>query len=160
MMNLPNYFLADLPPEATLSPLMISEACQTLRRNREQYLANRSLPGMMNLLARLTEDWLEPEYPYRKFALENAAKSGFPRATLERGMDNFFKQLTRNNLRALIVQELGDGLDASGGRVEPIRTFQNSASTPMIRFWRGPEFQVHIGAGNIPNPAMMSLILG
>jgi hypothetical protein len=38
-MNLPNYFLADLPPEATLSPAMIAEACQTLKRNREHYLA-------------------------------------------------------------------------------------------------------------------------
>jgi hypothetical protein len=34
-MNLPNYFLADLPPEAALSPTMIAEACQTLKRNRE-----------------------------------------------------------------------------------------------------------------------------
>jgi hypothetical protein len=34
-MNLPNYFLADLPPEATLSPAMITEACQTLKRNRD-----------------------------------------------------------------------------------------------------------------------------
>ena len=41
-MNLPNYFLADLPPEATLSPAMITEACQTLKRNRERYLASRS----------------------------------------------------------------------------------------------------------------------
>jgi RNA polymerase-binding transcription factor DksA len=39
--NLPNYFLADLPPEATLSPTMIAEACQTLKRNRERYLLNR-----------------------------------------------------------------------------------------------------------------------
>ena len=41
-MNLPNYFLADLPPEATLSPAMMAEACQTLKRNRERYLAGRS----------------------------------------------------------------------------------------------------------------------
>ena len=39
-MNLPNYFLADLPPEATLSPAMVTEACQTLKRNRAQYLAH------------------------------------------------------------------------------------------------------------------------
>src|SRR5688572_26510415 len=38
-LNLPNYFLADLPPEATLSPAMLTEACFTLKRNREQYLA-------------------------------------------------------------------------------------------------------------------------
>ena len=40
-MNLPNYFLADLPPEATLTGAMIHEACQTLKRNRETYLAPR-----------------------------------------------------------------------------------------------------------------------
>ena len=36
-MNLPNYFLADLPPEAHLSAQMITDACQTLKRNREQF---------------------------------------------------------------------------------------------------------------------------
>jgi acyl-CoA reductase LuxC len=152
-MNLPNYFLADLPPEATLSPQMISEACQTLKRNREQYLANRSLPGMVNLLAKLAENWLEPEFPFRKFALERATDTGFSRATLERGLDNFFRQLTRENFRALIAQELGDAVDASSGRLEV-------GVAARGRFWRGPEFQVHIGAGNIPNPAIMSLILG
>ena len=152
-MNLPNYFLADLPPEATLSPLMISEACQTLKRNREQYLANRSLQSMVNLLARLAENWLEPGYPFRKFALERAADTGFSRATLERGLDNFFKQLTRENFRALITQELGDAMDASAGRLE-------AGALPRGRFWRGPEFQVHIAAGKIPSPAIMSLIFG
>ncbi|HEY1787588.1 MAG TPA: acyl-CoA reductase [Verrucomicrobiae bacterium] len=152
-MNLPNYFLADLPPEATLSPLMISEACQTLKRNREQYLANRSLPGMVNLLSRLADNWLEPEFPFRKFAMERATDAGFSRATLERGLDNFFRQLTRENFRALIAQELGDATDATTGKLE-------TGAAIKSRFWRGPEFQVHIGAGKIPNPAMMSLVLG
>lgn len=152
-MNLPNYFLADLPPEATLSPLMISEACQTLKRNREQYLANRSLQSMVNLLARLAENWLEPEFPFRKFAMERAADTGFSRGTLERGLDKFFKQLTRENFRALIAQELGDAADVTTGKLE-------AGVTPKSRFWRGPEFQVHIGAGNIPNPALTSLIFG
>ena len=152
-MNLPNYFLADLPPEATLSPLMISEACQTLKRNREQFLANRSLQSVVNLLVKLAQNWLEPDFPFRKFALEGAGKAGFSRPTLERGLDNFFKQLTRENFRALIAQELGDAMDASTGRLD-------SGAVTSGRFWRGPEFQVHIGAGNIPNPAMMSLIFG
>ncbi len=38
-MNLPDYFLADLPPEATLSPAMIAAACDALKRNREKFLA-------------------------------------------------------------------------------------------------------------------------
>jgi hypothetical protein len=54
-MNLPNYFLADLPPEATLSPAMITEACQTLKRNREHYLAGRSTDGLVKILGEVAE---------------------------------------------------------------------------------------------------------
>jgi hypothetical protein len=152
-MNLPNYFLADLPPEATLSPVMISEACQTLKRNREQFLAKRSLPSMVNFFVTLAENWLEPEFPFRKFALENAPAIRFSRATLERGLDNFFKQLTRENFRALLAQELGGGNDV-------LNDPPNVAASQTLHFWRGPEFQVHIGAGNIPNPAFTSIIFG
>ena len=49
-MNLPNYFLADLPPEATLSAAMIGEACQTLKRNREHYLAHRSTHSLVRVM--------------------------------------------------------------------------------------------------------------
>jgi hypothetical protein len=151
-MNLPNYFLADLPPEATLSPAMIFEACQTLKRNRERYLANRPVQSLANFFTTLAENWLRPEFPFRKFALENAAATGFTRPTLERGFDNFFKQLTRENFRALLIQEFGNALDATSGAVP-----ENAVTQ---RLWRGPEFQVHISAGNIPNPALTSIIFG
>lgn len=152
-MDLPNYFLADLPPEATLSSVMISEACQTLKRNREQFLAKRSLPAMVNFFVRLADDWLQPEFPFRALALEKAASSGFSRATLERGLDNFFKQLTRENFRALLAQEFGDGIDVLNEPTE-------AAISNMLHFWRGPEFQVHIAAGNLPNPALTSIMFG
>ena len=111
-MNLPNYFLADLPPEATLSPQMISEACQTLKRNREQFLVQRPLQSMVNLFVKLAENWLDPDFPFRRFALENAKSTGFFRPTLEHGLNNFFAQLTRENFRALLSQELGNAVDA------------------------------------------------
>ncbi len=114
-MNLPNYFLADLPPEATLSPAMIAEACQTLKRNREHYLMNRSTESLISVLSDVADGWLEPENPFRKLALElGPAQTGFSRETLARGLDNFFKQLTRENFHALLVQEFGDAkrLDA------------------------------------------------
>ncbi len=38
-LNLPSYFLADLPPEAELTAGLITEACQTLKRNRERSLS-------------------------------------------------------------------------------------------------------------------------
>lgn len=156
-MNLPNYFLADLPPEATLSPTMISEACQTLKRNRERYLANRTAQSLANFFVALAESWLRAEFPFRKFALENAMATGFSRPTLERGLDHFFKQLTRENFRALFTQEFGHALDATGGLAP-----ENAAAAPGAtqRLWRGPEFQVHIGAGNIPNPALTSIMFG
>ena len=69
-MNLPNYFLADLPPEATLNRQMLWEACQTLKRNREQYLAGRSTRSLIKVLHDLGQNWLDGEYPFRKLALE------------------------------------------------------------------------------------------
>src|SRR6516162_384489 len=131
-MNLPNYFLADLPPEATLSPVMISEACQTLKRNREQYLANRSLQSVANLFVKLGDAWLQPDFPFRKYALENAAATGFSRVTLERGLDGIFGQLTRESFRDLIAQEFDDAADV-------LVPATGTSGTPS-RFWRGPEF--------------------
>ena len=68
-MNLPNYFLADVSPEASLTAAMIGEACRTLKRNREQYLAARSTASLVKALSELGENWLQPDYPFRQMAL-------------------------------------------------------------------------------------------
>jgi hypothetical protein len=94
-MTLPNYFLADLPPEATLSPAMVTEACQTLKRNRAQYLAQRSTGSLVGVLCDVAEGWLKPDNTFRRLALESGPeKTGFSRATLQKGLDNFFRQFT------------------------------------------------------------------
>jgi hypothetical protein len=154
-MNLPNYFLVDLPPEATLSPTMISEACQTLKRNREQYLANRSTQSLVNFLSELAETWLEPKFPFRKFALENSKAIGFSQATLERGLDNFFKQFTCENFNALLIQEFGDAK-----RLDSICTTNIEEKFSRSAITRAPEFQFHICAGNIPNPTLTAIVFG
>src|SRR5215831_20003275 len=98
-MNLPNYFLADLPPEATLSAAMLGEACQTLKRNREHYLVHRSTHNIIELLGHLAEQWLQADYPFRKRALEAPiADTSFPPATIAKGLDMFFKQLTTKHI--------------------------------------------------------------
>lgn len=153
MIELPNFFLADLPPEATLSPTLLTEACQTLKRNREQYLAARTTEEIIRLLARVGDNWLDGEYPFRKFALrEGPAKTGFGRATIERGLDGFFRQLTRENLNTLLMQELGDAR-----RLDQFVALSGETRAALAT---GPEFLVHIAAGNIPNPAWSSLVLG
>jgi len=153
-MNLPNYFLADLPPEAVLSSAMIAEACQTLKRNRERYLANRSIESLIKVLSDVADGWLQAENPFRKLALElGPAQTGFSRETLVRGLDNCFKQFTRENFNALLVQEFGDArrLDAM------IATSADQKQNRMAII-NAPEFQVHITAGNIPNPTLTSVV--
>src|SRR5882724_109980 len=155
-MNLPNYFLADLPPDATLTAAMVSEACQTLKRNREQYLVGRSTQSRVEILCGVAENWLHPEYPFRKMALEKGpAATGFSRATLANGLDSFFKQFTLENFNALLLQELGHAR-----RLDEI--VASSAEEKMARgaMARGPEFLAHIAAGNLPNPTLMSIALG
>lgn len=155
-MNLPNYFLADLPPEATLTPQMIGEACATLKHNRERYLATRSTSGLVSLLAEVADNWLNPAFPFRQLALEHGpAATGFSRGTLVAGLDELFKQVTVENLNALLTQDLGHlrRLDAPSATNVEERLNRTA-------FACGPEFLVHIAAGNLPNPTVMSLVLG
>jgi hypothetical protein len=155
-MNLPNYFLADLPREATLSPTMIAEACQTLKRNRERYLLNRSTESLIKVLSDVADGWLEAENKFRKLALElGPAETGFSRETLARGLDNFFKQLARENFHALLVQEFGDAKRLDAMTATSVEQKQN-----RMTIVNPPEFQVHIAAGNLPNPVLTSIVFG
>ncbi len=155
-MNLPNYFLADLPSQATLSVTMIGEACQTLKRNRERYLAQRSTQSLVEILSEVAGEWLKPACPFRKLALEQGpVATGFSEATLARGLDSFFAQLTRENFDRLLNQDLG----------HPHRLDQLVASADENRSNRAaialaPELLVHIAAGNLPSPTLMSIVLG
>ncbi len=163
-MNLPNYFLADLPPEATLSPTMIAEACHTLKRNREKYLLTRTTDDLVKILCEVAAEWLQPENKFRRLALAGersaehrlgtdsasatklagtvpgAPSTGFSPSILARGLDEFFRRFTPENFQALLEQDLGANNDR--------------------HFWHGPGLLVHIAAGNLPNPALMSLTLG
>jgi hypothetical protein len=155
-MNLPHYFLADLPPEATLTGTTIRDACQTLRRNREQYLAGRPTDKMIQVLSEVAAGWLQPEYSFRRLALEHGpVATGFSPATLARGLDSFFRQLTRENFHALLLQEFGQA-----HRLDEMSVTDAEQRTGLAAMVHGPELLVHIAAGNIPNPALLSIVLG
>ena len=155
-MNLPDYFLADLPPEAVLTSAMVGEACQALKRNRAQYLAARSTGNLIELLAGIGANWLHPDYEFRRHALERGPELlRFSRPTLERGLDAFFAELTADNLHALVVQELGHGQRLDGMAATAAERAANRAA-----FACGPELLAHITAGNLPNAALLSIVLG
>lgn len=155
-MNLPNYFLGDMPPEATLSPSLVSEACAALKRNRESYLPQRSTDQIIKTLSGVAVEWLKPDHAYRRLALNHGpAVLGFSRETLTRGLDGFFHQLTAENLRALIRQDFGDVR-----RLDQLASTEVEQASSRAAIALGPELLVHIAAGNIPNPTLMSMVLG
>jgi hypothetical protein len=155
-MNLPNYFLADVPPGATLNGQMLWEACQTLKRNREQYLADRPTRSLIKVLHEVGSNWLDPEFPFRKLALEKGPDAtGFSAATLARGLWDFFQLLNGENLEALIAHDLGHKDRLDGLVATPAEQKANRASIAV-----GPELIAHITAGNIPNATFTSIVLG
>jgi hypothetical protein len=154
--NLPNFFLADLPSEAVLTPTLVTEACQSLKRNRERYLSTRTTAQIITLLSAVATDWLRPENPFRRLALERGpAETGFSRETMARGLDAFFRELTRERLGALVEMELGHA-----SRLDAFCSNDSEGRQMRASLARGPEFLVHVAAGNLPSPALMSLVLG
>ena len=149
-MNLPNHFLADTPPEVKPTAEVIAETCRHLRRNREKFLAPRSTGQLIALLCEVAGEWLQPESKYRKLALA-AAPVPFTRATLERGLDGCFCQFTPENFHALLAQEFGDAR-----RLDGFAAVSGEKKSMVV----APELLVHVCAGNIPNPALMSITLG
>lgn len=155
-MNLPSYFLADLPPEATVQAGMLREACLTLKRNRAQYLVHRSTASLIQLLSATAAHWADPAYPLRRFALEHGpARTGFTRQTLARGLDSFFAQLTAHNLGPLVEQEFGHP-----ERLDKLVATAADQRTGAAAIAHGPELLVQITAGNVPNPTLMSIVHG
>lgn len=154
--RLPQYFLADLPTDAPLTARIVTEACQNLRRNQERYLLNRTTAGMIRLLSELGEQWLQPGYPFRQCALElGPAATGFTAETLREGLDHFFKQLNAETLQSLLIQDLGspqrlDGFTQTHGEIQERR----------YAIAHGPALIGHIAAGNLPSPALSSLVMG
>ncbi|MSU32775.1 MAG: hypothetical protein EXS25_08995 [Pedosphaera sp.] len=155
-MNLPNLFLADLGPDLELTPNLLRDACSALRRNREEWLGRQRIRDVIEMIAFTADQWLDPSNEFRSLAIQKGpASTGFGAATLVRGLDSFFRQLSVANLESLVIQDLGDlrRLDAfTSGTSE-----QHAGKTSIAN---GPELLVHFTAGNLPNPALFSMVLG
>ena len=171
-MNLPNYFLADLPPEATLSPAMIAEACQTLKRNREHYLAARSTDGMIKIICEVAENWLKHDNPFRKLALEDAwngangmmenavPEAGVrPLASLARLWRKVWTISSGSSPATIFTRSCNRNLATRSGSTSLLpQALRKNRTAPRLPI--GPEFLVHIAAGNIPNPTLTSIVFG
>ena len=158
-MQLPGHFLADLPPEAKLTPAMVREACLTVKRNRLRHLLPSSTPALLGLLSECARQWLRESDPFRQLALaEGPEVTGFPAATLARGLDAFFSLLTEENLDELLVGELGDAAALDGLIATPGLGRSRRERVHLLAL--GPELLAHVTAGNLPTAGLMNLVLG
>ncbi len=154
-MNLPNYFLADLGNNSVLSGTIITDAAQTLKRNRAQYLATKNVPAIVKLLDDLGENWLDDDFPFRKLALEKGPEeTGFSLPVLRHGLDTFFKQLNGEALLALLQQDLGDP-----HRLDSFVSSSVEQKTGRKSFARGPELIAHFTAGTLPCSTLQLMVL-
>lgn len=155
-MNLPNYFLADMPSGATITTTLLSDACDTLKRNRESYLADRSTPAIVSLLADVASEWLNPNFPLRELALTHGPSAyGFSRQTLAAGLDAFFAQVTAENLESLLEQDLTHKSRLDRPSASGVEQRGRKSSLALA-----PEFIVHVTAGNLPVSALQSMLVG
>ena len=156
IMELPNYFIADLHPEAALTAKMLREACDSLRQNRERYLRPRTTEQIIRIIARLADNWLDPEFPFRRHVLAKGPEAtGFSESILEHGLDCFFRQITSDSLTAFMQQELGHP-----GRLDTFRSDVTEQRFQRSALAHGPQLLVHICAGKLPNPTLTSIITG
>ena len=154
--DLPDYFLVDLPPEATLTPTVVSDACETLKRNRRQYLVDRPTETLLRTLGLVAEKWLDREYPIRQIAMEHGEQmSGFRRYNIEKGLDSLFRGITQEALNHLILQDLGHVR-----RIDHPTSGDAETRTGRKSFAVGPELIAHVTGGVIPNPVITSMVLG
>ncbi len=155
-MNLPNYFLADLPAGTDLTPTVIGDACQTLKKNRESYLATRHTQSLIRVVSSIAKNWLDPQDAFRQETLRlGPAATGFAPETLASGLDAFFQQVTTENLQSLVIQEFGDLQ-----RLDTLSATSTEQKANRASFVRGPELLAHITGGSIPNPTLTSIIFG
>lgn len=155
-LNLPNYFLADLPSSNSLSAQVIRDACQSLKHNRAQYLRHRSTRELIHLLSEAGQSLASPQGRFHQLLLSlSPAATGFPQKVLANGLRRFFQDFTATQFEALVVQEFGhiDRLDELTSSDTETRTSRTSRAL-------GPDLLVHVAAGNLPCPAWMSLTRG
>ena len=155
-MELPNFFFADLGAEEALNRDLVRDAALNLKRNKRRYLDHRSTASIVRALDQVGEKWMNPDDPFRKFALaEGPGKTGFSRPVLERGLDEFFGHLKRENLEVLLAQDLGHLR-----RLDDLATSKEERYSNRSSIATGPELLVHITAGNLPVPTLCSMAFG
>lgn len=155
-LNLPDFFLIDLPEEIGVQPKLVGEACDRLKENGDRYLKPRSTSQIAHSLCNLAENWQDDEFPFRRKLIEEGAeKSGFSIEVLLDGLDRMFSQWTPEKFEFWLTQEFGHV-----ERLDNLVSTRMEARENKSSIVRGPQLITHITSGNLPVPAIMSMVTG
>ncbi len=131
----------------------LDKKIKNLLLDRQKHLENRSVHSIADTLGRLSKRWLDRAYPFRKKAVRQlVVRSRFTEAMSHELLDALFSELTQPKLIKLLKSELKDPL--------ALDRFQKDALTGKWQRARGPRIITHIFSGNVPNPSIISFILG
>jgi len=147
-MNFAKLFLADLPPEAELTRTDhrgLSNTQNAIASDTSKAARRKALSAFW---ITWRGEWLSADFPFRREVLESGpAATGFSKPVLAAGLDQFFKQLTAENLEALLRQELG-----TPHRLDGFHPDEHQVTGKRIALARGPLLLlVQIAPGNLPN---------
>ena len=121
--------------------------------NREKYLETRSVNSIVSSLGGLSLQWQDRNYSFRKKAVKRLVeKSFFSEAMANALLDALFEEQTQAKLLKLLKAEFQDP------RV--LDEFRRETLTGKWQRARGPRLITHIFSGNVPNPSILSFVLG
>lgn len=129
----------------------IQENVARIREARERVLQHRGIDAIISAIVQTSKNWLAPDSPWRARAVEFAPQyTGFSPAMVNEAVDLAFGALTYEALGELIDRELGNR------RV--LDEFCLRGRTQTRAF--GPRLITHFLAGNVPAPAIVSIVCG
>jgi len=132
---------------------LIQNVLKSLILYREKYLEPRSIYSIAGSLGKLSRQWLNKDFFYRRKALEKLVKnSGFTKKMSEALLDALFTGITEKKLLKLLQAEIQNPRFLDGFQKDPV--------SGNFRRARGPRLVTHIFSGNVPNPALLSFIFG
>lgn len=134
-----------------LTPAILTSVSQQLLAAQAQYLAERSIADIVEVIDTVVHHWLDPAYAYRRQAeAVLPIVTGYSAPMIRHGLDTLLQALRRDALWRLLQAEFGDPhvLDAFQPR-------------PHAGGWTrayGPRLVTHIFSGNVPALPAWSLI--
>jgi hypothetical protein len=109
--------------------------------------------SVIKSLGGLSEKWLRPNFSFRKLAgRQLVEQSKFEEAMAGELIDSLFRELTAAKLLTLLKNEISNP--------KSLDDFQKNPISGHASYAQGPALITHIFSGNIPNPSVISFVLG